>query len=97
LDIGLEALSVRNVLIGGFPSPNFHERESVAERQVLLNPINVGWVKHLGVAQASPAFWILALEQMTSAGTSSSNFASAGDLEAFAHRLPGLNSFGTSH
>ena len=76
---------------------NFHERQSVAERQVLLNSINVGCAKHLRIAQASPAFWILALQQMPSAGASSRDFAGASDLEPFAHRLPGLNSFGSPH
>jgi hypothetical protein len=69
----------------------------VAEGQVLLNSINVGCVKHLRIAQASPTFWILALQQVTSAGASPRDFAGARDLEAFAHRLPGLNPFGSPH
>jgi hypothetical protein len=70
---------------------------SVAEGQVLLNSINIGCAKHLRIAQASPTFWILALQQMPSAGTPSRDFAGARDLEPFAHRLPGLNSFGSPH
>ncbi len=69
----------------------------MAERQILLNSINVGCVKHLRVAQAPTTFWILALEQMPSAGASSRDFAGASDLEPFGHRFPGLNSFGSSH
>ena len=69
----------------------------MAERQVLLNSINIGCAEHLRIAQASPTFWILALQQMPSAGASSRDFAGASNLEPFAHRLPGLNSFGSSH
>jgi len=47
----------------------------VAEGQILLNPINVGWVKQLGVPQALPTFWVLALLQMPSAGASLRDFA----------------------
>jgi hypothetical protein len=70
---------------------------SVAEGQVLLNSINIGCAKHLRIAQASPPFWILALQQMPSTGASSRDFAGASDLEPFAHRLPGLNPFGSPH
>jgi hypothetical protein len=69
----------------------------MAERQVLLDSINVGCANHLRIAQASPAFWILALQQMPSAGASSRDFAGASYLEPFAHRLSGLNSFGSPH
>jgi len=69
----------------------------MAERQVLLDSINVGCANHLRIAQASPTFWILALQQMPSAGASSRDFAGASNLEPFAHRLSGLNSFGSPH
>ena len=78
-------------------SQNFHERQLMAERQVLLDSINIGCANQLRIAQASPPFWILALQQMPFAGASSRDFAGASDLEPFAHRLPGLNSFGSSH
>jgi len=69
----------------------------MAERQILLNSINVGCANQLRIAQAPPTFWILALQQMPPAGSASDDFASASDLEPFAHRLPGLNSFGSPH
>jgi len=71
--------------------------QSVAEWQILLDSIYVGCVKHLRIAQASPTLWILPLQQMPSAGAPACYFAGARDLEAFAHRLPGLNSFGSPH
>jgi hypothetical protein len=69
----------------------------VAEGQILLNSIYVGCVKHLRIAQASPTFWILALQQVTPAGAPACDFAGASNLESFAHRLPGLNSFRSPH
>jgi len=72
-------------------------RHLMAEGQVLLNSINVGCANQLRIAQASPTFWILALQQMPSAGASSRDFAVASDLEPFAHGLPRLNSFGPPH
>jgi hypothetical protein len=59
--------------------------QSVAEGQILLDSIYVGCVKHLRIAQASTTFWILALQQVTSAGASPRDFAGASDLEPFAH------------
>ena len=69
----------------------------MAERQILLDSINIGCAKHLRIAQASPTFWILALQQVTSAGSASDDFAGASNLEPFAHRFSGLNSFGSPH
>jgi len=69
----------------------------MAERQILFDSINVGCANQLRIAQASTTFWVLALQQMAFAGASSRDFAGARDLEPFAHRLPGLNSFGSSH
>jgi hypothetical protein len=43
-------------------SQNFHQRQLMAERQILLNSINIGCAKHLRIAQAPPTFWILALQ-----------------------------------
>jgi hypothetical protein len=69
----------------------------MAEWQILLSSINVGCVKHVHIAQASATFWILALQQMPPAGIPARDFAVASNLESFAHRLPGLNSFGSPH
>ena len=69
----------------------------MAERQILFDSINVGGAKNLRIAQASPTFWILALQQMPPAGSASQDFAGASNLEPFAHRLSGLNSFGSPH
>jgi hypothetical protein len=57
----------------------------VAEGQILLDSIYVRCVKHLRIAQASTTFWILALQQMPSAGAPACDFAGASDLEPFAH------------
>jgi len=80
-----------------YPASGFNRSQLMAERQILLNSINVGCAKHLHIAQAAPTFWILALQQMPPAGSASQDFAGASNLEPFAHRLPGLNSFGSSH
>jgi hypothetical protein len=69
----------------------------MAERQILLNPIDVSGAEDLRIAQASAAFWILALQQMASARAAARDFAAAGDFKAFADGFPGLDSFGSSH
>ena len=69
----------------------------VAERQILFDSVHVRWSDEGGLSQGPAAFGIFALQQMPSAGASSRDFAGAGNLEPFAHRLPGLNSFGSSH
>ena len=69
----------------------------MTEGQILFNPIDVGCPEQLRVAQASPAFGILALEQMASARATMQDFACAGDFETFADGFPGLDSFGSSH
>ena len=69
----------------------------MAERQILFDAVNVGCAEHLRVAQASPTFWVLALQQMPSASAAMHDFAAARDFETFADGFPGLNSFWPSH
>jgi len=76
---------------------SFRGECSMAERQILRDTINVGRPENLRFPQRPSPFRPFALEQMASAGAPEKHFAGAGYLETFAHRLFGLNAFGTSH
>jgi len=61
------------------------QRGSVAERQILFDPINVGCSEDPGLSQRPAAFRTFALKQMASAGAPEKYFAGAGYLETFDH------------
>ena len=70
---------------------------SVAERQILFDPINVGGSEALGLSQRSPAFGTFALKQVASTGPPEQHFTRARDFETLGHRFSGSITFGTSH
>ena len=73
-----------------------HDR-SMAEREVLLDAVNVRWSEERGLSQRPAAFGAFALKQVAPASSSEQDFAARGYFETFGHRLPGFNAFGASH
>jgi len=69
----------------------------MAERQILRDPISVGWIHEPCCSQCPPTFGLFILQQMAFAGAPAHDFPGAGDLETFGHRLSGFISFWTSH
>src|SRR6266550_6353386 len=70
---------------------------SVAEREVLLDAVNIGFVDQVRTAQAAAAFRAFGLAEVAPAGAMAEDLAAGGDFEPFAHRLFGFDAFGTSH
>jgi hypothetical protein len=56
--------------------------------------VDVGWPQGRRLSQEPAALGILVLEHMAPARSSKEDFPGAGYFEPFAHRFPGLNSFG---
>jgi hypothetical protein len=69
----------------------------VAEREVLDDPINVGFIHHCHLPQAPTAFRVLGGEQVASAGVGAQDLAARGDFEPFSHGLSSFDAFGTTH
>ena len=57
--------------------------KSMAERQVLLDAIHIGWPDELVLPQRPASAGAFALEQMALACAFSHHFAGAGDFETF--------------
>jgi hypothetical protein len=73
------------------------ENRSVAERQILGDPVKIRLVQSLGLAEPTAALGVLGLGEMASASGKAGSFAGAGDFEPFGHGFSGLNTFGASH
>jgi len=58
---------------------------SVAERQILCDPIKVGGAEDSDFAKRAAAFRTFALKQMASAGAVEKYFTGTGHLETFGH------------
>lgn len=69
----------------------------MAEGQVLLDTVGVGYMNKAQAAQAPAAFGALGLTQVPSACATAQDFARGRDLETFGHGLLRLNAFGASH
>jgi hypothetical protein len=69
----------------------------MAERQILQDAVGIGCVHNRSFAKPTPAFGILALQQMAATGVRSHHFAGAGDFETFGHGFLCFDAFGTSH
>ena len=69
----------------------------MAERQILLDTINVGWSEERRFSQRSAAFGAFTLKQMPFASAVEQDLAGTSYLEPFGHGLPGFNAFGASH
>ena len=70
---------------------------SVAEREVLLDPIHVSLVNEVRAAQAAPAFRTFGLAEMASASSTAQDFATSGDFEPLGHRFLCFDTFRASH
>ena len=72
---------------GALPSISLcpHRDGLVAERQILLDAINVGWSEQRCLPQRAAAFGILVLKQVAFSGTTEHNFASSGYLETLGY------------
>ena len=70
---------------------------SMAERQVLLDAINIRCVQYGALAETAAALGVFALQQMAFAGVAAQDFARAGDLESFGHGFSCFDAFGSSH
>ena len=53
----------------------------MAERQILLNPINIGRVDQRRACQGAPTLRVFGLQQMPLAGAWTEHFSTSGDLE----------------
>jgi hypothetical protein len=73
------------------------EAESVTERQVLFDTIDIGFMNQGRPAQAAPAFGAFGLAEMPPAGLAAQDFAAGRDLETFGHGFLRFDAFGTSH
>jgi hypothetical protein len=69
----------------------------MTERQILFDPVNIGWIKDFGLFYPPATFSAFGTQQVTPTGTPEQHLASAGYLETFGHRFSGFNPFGTSH
>ena len=69
----------------------------MAERQILLDTINIGCSQGGCLSQGTAALGILALKQMAPASAVEQDLARSGYLETFGHCFPGFNAFGASH
>jgi hypothetical protein len=71
--------------------------KSVAEREVLRDPVGIRWV-HLRIfAEAAEAFGVLGLGQVTAASVGAHDLAGGGDFEPLRHGFSSFDAFGTSH
>jgi hypothetical protein len=71
--------------------------ESVAEREILGDSIDVRGMNGGGFAQAANAMGVFGLGQMAAAGAEAQRLAGGGEFEPLGHGLFRLNAFGTSH
>jgi hypothetical protein len=71
--------------------------ESVAEREVLLDAIDVGFVNHRGLAEAAEALGVFGLGQVTAARAGAQDLAGGGDFKPLRHGLLRFDAFRTSH
>jgi hypothetical protein len=55
----------------------------MAKRQVLCDPIGIGWAEDFGFSQRTPALGVFGFHEMAFAGAPVKNFAGGGYLEAF--------------
>ena len=69
----------------------------MAPRQTLRDAIRIGRIDLLGRAQVAAALGVFGRKQMALAGARAHDFAGAGDLEPFGHRLLRFDTFGASH
>lgn len=69
----------------------------MVEGQILLDPIDIGWVHHGSFAQAAKPLCVLGLSKMAAACAGAQYLACAGDLEPFEHGFLRFIPFGTTH
>jgi hypothetical protein len=69
----------------------------VAERQILLDAVGVGFMDEDRTAQATTAFGTFGLTQMPPASPAAQDLARGRYFEALGHGLFRFDAFGTSH
>src|SRR5437660_4383682 len=82
---------------GFYRSEEERFQTSVAEGEILSDPVNVSGPEDGCVSQGAAAFGILGLEQMAPARAAEQDFASGGNLETFGYGFSGLIASRTSH
>jgi hypothetical protein len=70
---------------------------SMAERQILLDAINIRCVQYGALAETAAALGVFALQQVAFTGVAAHDFARAGDLEPLGHGFSCFDAFGSSH
>jgi hypothetical protein len=70
---------------------------AMAEREVLLDAVNVGFMNERSLAQAAEALGVFSLGQVTAASAMAQDLAGGGDFKPLGHGLSSFNAFGTSH
>jgi hypothetical protein len=69
----------------------------VAEREVLLDAVDVRGVDHGGFAESAQAFGVFGLGQVTATGAVAQDLAGGGYFEPLRHGLSSFDAFRTSH
>jgi hypothetical protein len=69
----------------------------MAEREILLDAINVGFINDLGGAQRTAAVGAFAREEVAFAGARTQDLAFGGNLEPLGNGFACFNSFRASH
>jgi hypothetical protein len=69
----------------------------VAEREVLLDTVNIRGMNHRGLAEAAEALGVFGLGQVTAARAMAQDLAGGGDFKPLRHGLSGFDAFRTSH
>jgi hypothetical protein len=69
----------------------------MAKRQILGNPIGVGWIHQFLCAQIAAALGILCGQQVALAGAHAHYFACGCYFKPLGHCFPCLDTFGSSH
>jgi hypothetical protein len=69
----------------------------MAERQILRNPISVGFMDGLWPAQATSALWIFGLHEVSAPSARAHDFSACANLESLGYRFSGLNAFWSPH
>ena len=69
----------------------------MAERKVLFDSINIGFMNEDRTAQSATSFGALALAEMPATGLIAKNLAAGSDLESLGHRFLCFDTFRTSH
>src|SRR2546427_13027101 len=70
---------------------------SVAEREILDDAIDVGFVNDRSFAEPAATFRVFTGEQMASSGVGAQHFAGGGDFETFGDGFLCFDAFGTTH